>query len=296
MRLALGASTMTIAAGGCLSFGDLSGGDDTRAQDDGSVAANDASFIDAAVPNDASTPSDGSIIVSDGACPGTAGAAQVRIGSGASSFCIDSTEVTQRDYKLFLAAISSGVVPTQLPECSWNTSFTATTTGDQFAPVTGVNWCNAYAYCEWAGKHLCGAIGGGPVPYDESIGDPKKSQWINACSHAPDGGVQQYPYGNTPSATACNGQERDAGATVEVASLASCVGGYPGIFDMSGNVDEWTNSCDHATGKTDCCVSVGGGFHDFETSCGVGDVASATCPGRTRGDTHSDVGFRCCSN
>jgi formylglycine-generating enzyme len=296
MRLALGATTMTIAAGGCLSFGDLSGGGDPGPQDDGSIRSNDGSSIDSAIPNDGSTPSDGSVVLGDGACGGIHGATLLRVGSGASSFCIDPTEVTLRDYRLFLAAADAGATIVQPPECSWNTSFGGANTLDQFYPVTGVDWCDAYAYCAWAGKHLCGEIGGGPVPYDNSIGDPTKSQWMAVCSHAPDGGVQQYPYGNTPSATACNGSERDAGGIVEVGSLTGCVGGYPGVFDMSGNVDEWTDSCDHATGKTDCCVSAGGGFHDFETQCGVGDVAGPSCPGRTRADVHSDVGFRCCGN
>ena len=295
MGLALGATTMTIAAGACLSFDQLSGGNAADAGGDGSGGSGDGSFVDGAIPDDGSISNDGGTPLGDGACPGTHGAVPIRVSSGASSFCIDATEVTSGDYQSFLDALAAGYVANQRPECAWNTNFAFGGSGDLSLPAVGVNWCDAFAYCEWAGKRMCGAIGGGSVPHDDSIGDPSKSQWLAACAHAPDGGIEAFPYGNAGSATACNGAERDASVSVDVGSLKACVGGYPGLFDMSGNVDEWIDSCDHADGGGDCCVSVGGGFHDYETSCGVGDVPGTLCPGRTRNAQHSDLGIRCCS-
>jgi hypothetical protein len=67
------------------------------------------------------------------------------------------------------------------------------------------DWCDAVAYCKWAGKHLCGKIGGGGVPtkgapelegdgYKTSpLNDPNVSQLYNACSQ---GGKLAYAYGN----------------------------------------------------------------------------------------------------
>ncbi|MEO7111182.1 MAG: SUMF1/EgtB/PvdO family nonheme iron enzyme, partial [Polyangiaceae bacterium] len=196
----------------------------------------------------------------------------------------------------FLAALAAGATISQPAECAFNTDAGTTDfNADKLTPVTNVDWCDAYAFCAWAGKRLCGKIGGGPLT-TTSIGDPSMSEWMRACTIAPDGGTQIYPYGDTPSATACNGAELDAGKVAEIASLPACVGGAPGVFDMSGNVDEWDNGCDHATGSGDCCDTRGGGFHDFETACGIGDVLPANCAGRTRGETHSDVGIRCCSD
>jgi len=297
MKVAFGATTIAIAAGGCLSFGDLSGGN-TDAGDDSSVGASDGSFGDGAVGNDGSiTPSDGGAPLGDGACQGTAGPAQVHVSTPTGeTFCIDSTEVTFGQYEGFEAAVEAGAPVTQPAACAFNTSIkTVDSNGDMFTPVDGVNWCDAYAFCAWAGKHLCGKIGGGSLG-STNIGDPTTSQWMRACTISRDGGAEMYPYGTTPSATACNGAERDAGTIVDVGSLTMCVGGVPGLFDMSGNVDEWDDGCSAATGKMDCCDTRGGGFHDIETPCGIGDTIPPSCPGRTRSDAHGDVGFRCCSN
>ena len=74
------------------------------------------------------------------------------------------------------------------------------------------------------------------------------SAWFLACSH----GAEQraYPYGNTFETASCNGCAYEAtcgqvvyNLTTPVGSLASCAGGYPGLFDMSGNVEEWEDAC-----------------------------------------------------
>lgn len=295
MRLAVVAGATMIAMGGCLSFGDLSGGGSDAGSDlDG--ASSDGTDQNPDGMSDSSLDLDGGDSGSMGSCAGNAGPSMVRVGSGAGSYCIDSTEVTYSQYEAFVAAVDAGTVVNQPAVCAFNTSFKPTAThADGFNPVTNIDWCDAYAFCAYAGKRLCGKIGGGSLE-SFNAGNPAFSQWTRACSIAPDGGTENYPYGNTPSATDCNGAERDAGTVVDVGTLASCVGGPSGVFDMSGNVDEWEDCCLDSAGATDCCDTRGGGFHDFETACGIGDVLTSSCAGRTRADVHSDVGFRCCSN
>jgi formylglycine-generating enzyme required for sulfatase activity len=139
-------------------------------------------------------------------------------------YCIDQTEVTNAQYGAFLPTAPA----TQIPECSWNTSFapqTAATTcvsplpydpvNRASYPVSCVDWCDAYAYCVAAGKRLCGAIGGGAVAA-ASTTDANQSQWYRACSAA---GARRYPYGNQYQPMHCQGVDGAAVATVAVASL-----------------------------------------------------------------------------
>jgi hypothetical protein len=107
------------------------------------------------------------------------------------SYCIDATEVTRGDYARFLAALSQdAVAPIQPPVCEWNTSFMgiASTPQTEALPMVGVDWCDAVAFCTWAGKRLCGKIGGGAVDYTH-YALANESQWYNACSA---GGTKTY--------------------------------------------------------------------------------------------------------
>ena len=84
--------------------------------------------------------------------------------------------------------------PTYVPASSCMSLATASD-----APVTCIDWCDAHAYCAWAGKRLCGSIGGGPnIPSSVSIAGA--DQWYRACSHA---GDHKFPYGDTYASGTC---------------------------------------------------------------------------------------------
>ena len=148
---------------------------------------------------------------SGGASGGSGGSAGCPVGKGPSMIqvgaqCVDSTEVTNAHYAQFLAAKVTPQSTTKSPaHCSWNTTFTPSqgwpATGKDAYPVVYVDWCDALAYCQWAGKRLCGAVGGGALPYGD-YADANKSQWLYACSGK---GTKKYPYGDIYDGKACNG-------------------------------------------------------------------------------------------
>ena len=226
-----------------------------------------------------------------GACVGTKGPTMVKVPQG---FCIDSTEVTNAQYAAFLTAGVS--TAGQDSRCGWNTTYTPSSgwpvTGKDGYPVVHVDWCDAYAYCKWAGKRLCGKIGGGSNSY-EAHQYATESQWYAACSA---GGTQAYPYGSTYDGKKCVGFDYDgkpghqSSDVVRPAGTATCEGSYAGIYDLSGNIREWEDSCTSSTGKLDSCRLRGGGFGDPATNlaCGPGSTSS-------RGDHDGFIGFRCCS-
>jgi len=223
-------------------------------------------------------PADTPVAADGGVCPGPG---MVRV----DSFCIDATEVTERDYTAFLTA-KKGDTSGQSAACMTNTSFDpdpAFFPKNPTYPVRGVNWCDAYAFCAWAGKRLCGKIGGGPTPL-LSADDPEVDQWYRACSAA---GTRTYPYGDTFEATWCRGKSGGDGAAL-VKSMTKCEGGYPGIFDMGGNVWEWVDACEGG----ECALRGGSWANDgVELGCSYGIVHYKD----DRLIAMPDRGFRCCS-
>jgi formylglycine-generating enzyme required for sulfatase activity len=228
----------------------------------------------------------------EGPCPGTAGPEPVRVSLGAVSFCIDSTEVTNGQY---LAFVMTGPSVNDLPSiCQDNVSFVPGTSWPPMAsqldlPVGGPTWCDAWAYCNWAGKRLCGRIGGGAVePTDRT--NAFVDEWMFACTG---GGVHVEPYGDTYVDGTCVGGGWTGAKPAPVGTATMCEGGFPGLFDMVGNIAEWEDACEANTGPADNC-DYRGGEHGHAP-----DVASLSCGVQEtfpRDSLEPTGGFRCCGS
>jgi formylglycine-generating enzyme required for sulfatase activity len=242
-------------------------------------------------------------------CLGKQSPPSVRVGATGNSFCIDTTEVSQIQYKEFLDAR----IPTssQPPFCAWNASFAPVNYEDggfnPDEPVVGVDWCDALAYCSWAGKYLCGRFEGGkktgPITL-ESSSDFRSHQWMYACSAD---ARLRYSYGGLFDPTKCNLADFDAGRTVDVGSIPTCRGAgpvYKDIADMMGNVWEWYDFCRPDAGleppdsggdggaQSHGCYLKGGSFLD--RNGGAIDCRSDVLVRRDLRQVN--IGFRCCSD
>ncbi len=204
----------------------------------------------------------------------------------AGGFCIDAREASRAEYAEFLA---DGPVSPPEQYCAWNASYEPTEglndAGDM--PVVGVDYCDARAYCKWAGKRLCGKIGGAATEF-EQFANAMESQWHAACSR---GGTRVFPYGNNYDGTLCNGADYSADQNVKLpVDTPICEGGYEGVFHMSGNVWEWEDACNGTTGELDGCYLRGGEFTNPEgfLRCDYGGFSAP------RNFATSSIGIRCC--
>jgi sulfatase modifying factor 1 len=204
-------------------------------------------------------------------------------------FQIDATEVDNAQYAMMLEVeFDAEILPVG---CEWKSGFEPEGWSDELdpnLPVVGVDWCDAAVFCAWAGKRLCGAVGGGKASWDEPE-DGDGDMWYRACTNA---GMLPYPYGTSYDPGSCNGGDAGHDALLAVGSLASCEGGVAGLYDMSGNVWEWTDACaaDGGDAGTECRRRGGSRYSDADNlRCGVDSA-------RARGVRDNAVGFRCCSD
>jgi hypothetical protein len=210
------------------------------------------------------------------------------------AYQIDAHEVTRDEYAAFLAADVS--MKGQGETCAFNLNYAPDAEcmavedvcqgeGCGSHPQVCVDWCDATAYCAWAGKRLCGDIAGGGL--DPTLrDDPTASQWFRACSAA---GARDYPYGPDYEAQRCNGKDADTTSTIAVGT-AMCAT-PEGIADLSGNVAEWEDSCgDSGDPRFNDCTIRGGSYISSPSG-----LLCAHDPTANREDTRPYLGFRCCS-
>ncbi len=124
-------------------------------------------------------------------------------------------------------------------------------------PKTNVSWFAAKKSCEARNQRLC-----------------KSKEWRSACGST-------YPYGKTFDANKCNSVDEDGfdRGVARSGSFRECKNA--GVYDLVGNVHEWT-----AEQKI-----VGGGYESDESvaSC---RYSSSKSPGSSAGY----IGFRCCAD
>lgn len=134
------------------------------------------------------------------------------------TYYIDLYEVTNLQYKAFIDATGR-----RSPKHFRNRTYPE---GKADHPVTNVSWKDANRYCKWAGKRL-----------------PTDAEWEKAARGSrgkifPWGNEFDIDKANTPQRWKILGKKGDT----------SPVGAFPegkspyGLFDMSGNVWEWTDS------------------------------------------------------
>lgn len=207
----------------------------------------------------------------------------------AARYCIDATEVTDEAYNAFLKADPRLVAP-QIPKfCEGRRAYSPLRFSTTF-PAADVEWCHAYEYCKWAGKRLCGRRGGGPLT-DADGTSTAVSQWSYACKGGEPGTA--YPYGADYVDQKCAITPKPLRSqTVDGSAYKDCVGGFPGLKHMSGNLAEWEDACSPGEPSLTTVCRIRGGSYQSDPAGGkcetdAGAVITTKAP---------TVGFRCCAD
>ena len=193
-------------------------------------------------------------------------------------FLIDRYEVTNLQYKKFIDATAR-----HSPDHFRNRTYPA---GKADHPVTYVSWDDANDYCAWAKKRL-----------------PTDLEWEKAA-RGTDG--REYPWGNEFDTKNANMPLRwkalkQDGDTTPVGAFEKGASPY-GVYDMTGNVWEWTSSWYEAYPNNKTASESygqryktlkGGSWYDCSIyKCGISAPVynRAFFVKRTKNDT---FGFRC---
>jgi formylglycine-generating enzyme required for sulfatase activity len=181
----------------------------------------------------------------------------------AKPFLLSKYDVTRGEFAKFVAEThydakeagctgAAGVAFGTSPKLNWESPGFTQTDRD---PVVCVNWADAQAYVDWLSKKT-------GKPYRL----PSEAEWEYAARA---GTTTAYPWGNAPSHDNANYGEDDCCAGLVSGKdqwmNTSPVGSFPangfGLYDMNGNVWQWTQDCYHASasgGSADGAASTAG--------------------------------------
>ncbi len=172
-------------------------------------------------------------------------------------FYIDKCPVTNRQYEAFCRATGY-----RFPRHFNDKRFS-----HPDAPVVGVSVNDALKYSRWVGKVL-----------------PTEEQWEKACRGV-DGRPMPWGDDGVDETRACFGKDPQEGGTESVKVRPKSESPY-GVWDMIGNVWEWTSSVEQ---DPDTVHAIRGGCYND-----VSDFLSATCRlVAAPKDKFEAIGFRC---
>ncbi len=174
--------------------------------------------------------------------------------------------------------------------CNW----TASVGSREAHPINCIDWATAQAFCVWDGGRL-----------------PTEAEWeftARGRAVASLGVPRLYPWGDTDPTTTCDRAQwnlctgDDGAGTRRVGSFASS----GGIFDLAGNVWEWTadryadytdTGCWGAVSRSDpLCVGGATDPRTFRGGAWDGDLLNERSAGRNSfppATRHRAIGFRC---
>ena len=161
-------------------------------------------------------------------------------------FYIDKYEVKNSDYRQFLKNIEAeplsyqafyndqpeykldknGHQPTDWGESSYSI-YSSTDDDPDNNPVINVDWYDAFAYCAWQGKRL-------PTILEWEMAAARKDQSGNITRLA-------YPWGNEEDLSRANTNHPNGTGTAKAVNSYPNGVSYYGVFNMIGNVFEWTD-------------------------------------------------------
>lgn len=139
------------------------------------------------------------------------------------NFYIDKFELTNGRYLEFVKATNHRVPqnPKNATRNLWQGDTITESLTDR--PVVNVDWADANAYCQWAGKRL-----------------PTEAEWEKAAKGTAD---RRFPWGNVePTNKHLNFNQQWIGEKTLMPVGSYELGKSPfGVYDMAGNVWEWVN-------------------------------------------------------
>jgi formylglycine-generating enzyme required for sulfatase activity len=186
-------------------------------------------------------------------------------------FWIDSTEVTNRQYRL---CVEKGA-------CPENKQYSGLFTRDDH-PVVGVNYQQAQAYCAWVGGAL-----------------PTARQWREVATP----GGARYPWGDNPPLPNCDvavindrcddGEPGTRPVKGKPAGARTFEEPEAKVYDLIGNV--WELTQDPGAGKDDIRVVLGGSWSNPDGTLLGGWKAFEPFNEIAQGEQHQErnLGFRC---
>jgi formylglycine-generating enzyme required for sulfatase activity len=184
------------------------------------------------------------------------------------AFYIDKYEVTNEEYKKFCDSTGRSY-PGYFSDKDYPP-------GTAKRPVVMLSWIDADAYARWAGKRL-----------------PSEVEWEAAAS-GPSG--KEWPWGNGWTVNEANTREKGEDDSADVGSHPFDVSEF-GVFDMAGNVSEWTQDWYRAyPGNTHREKEYGEQFKVLRGGSSKASKRFARAQFRARlpdGFRSMDLGFRC---